>query len=70
MLLGEGQGKATKYLKAHDVRLAKLSSSAFQNVEKKLEKMSPEATKFIAQVCHAKKRDLSNLTLAHGILGN
>ena len=48
LLLGEGEGKAVAYLKAHDPQLAKTASSAFSSVEKKLEKMSPDATKFIA----------------------
>lgn len=50
LLLGEGQGKAVAYLKNRDPQLSKIASSAFRNVEKKLDKLSPEAIKFIAQV--------------------
>ncbi|KAI6230244.1 hypothetical protein M3Y99_01079400 [Aphelenchoides fujianensis] len=50
LLLGEGSGDAVAFLKARDPELAKLVSPAFRSVEKKLDKMSPEATRFIGHL--------------------
>ncbi|KAI6184821.1 hypothetical protein M3Y97_00637300 [Aphelenchoides bicaudatus] len=61
LLLGEGQGDAVAFLKKRDPELAKVVSTAFTSVEKKLDGMSKESIKFIAQLMDYLRTSPDNL---------